>query len=71
MCYLQVHVYSSAEAKAASNEKCCGAERISAGLSCCNSVGFNPVLQACADTSIMNSGTDKRKKQTKSRFDVF
>ncbi|ELU01149.1 hypothetical protein CAPTEDRAFT_219707 [Capitella teleta] len=52
----KAHSYTSAEEKARANEKCCGIERISAGLDCCNGVGFNSALQSCADISDMESG---------------
>ena len=42
--------------KLSSSEKCCGIERISLGLSCCNGVGYNSMLQVCADISSTHSG---------------
>ncbi|XP_076463865.1 usherin-like [Babylonia areolata] len=54
--HAKVHFYESAEAKLAANEVCCGLETISAGLSCCNYMGFNPATQTCADSSSLLSG---------------
>ena len=54
--FSQVHTYSSTAAKISANEKCCGLERISNGLSCCNFVGYNPGTQYCADISHQETG---------------
>ncbi|XP_053408878.1 usherin-like [Mercenaria mercenaria] len=54
--HIKVHHYGSAEEKTSANEKCCGIETISNGLSCCNFVGYNPVSQFCADISHQQSG---------------
>ena len=53
---LQVHEYESAAAKIAANEKCCGLEKISNGLSCCNYVGYSSISQVCADVSHQQRG---------------
>ena len=53
----QVHKYVSESEKVAANEKCCGTERVSVALTCCNNAGYNPTTQVCADVSIMESGT--------------
>ncbi|XP_052767673.1 usherin-like isoform X2 [Mya arenaria] len=54
--HIKVHRYSSPADMISANEKCCGLELISKGLSCCNFVGYNPVFQFCADISSQNSG---------------
>ena len=53
---IQAHVYESPEAKIGANEKCCGLEKISKSLSCCNYVGYNPNLHVCADVSHQQYG---------------
>ncbi|KAH3846702.1 hypothetical protein DPMN_089004 [Dreissena polymorpha] len=54
--HVKVHKYSSPAAKISANEKCCGMEVISNGLSCCNFVGYNSATQHCADVSSNQSG---------------
>ncbi|KAK7504941.1 hypothetical protein BaRGS_00003969 [Batillaria attramentaria] len=54
--HTKVHYYESRLEKEASNEVCCGLETMSAGLSCCNYVGYNAVTQTCADRSTRTSG---------------
>ena len=49
-------MYDSAEVKVSANEKCCGLEKISKSLSCCNYVGYNPNLHVCADVSHQQYG---------------
>lgn len=57
-------MYSSPAAKIAANEKCCGIETISNGLSCCNFVGYNSATQYCADNSHHQSGEESSFVQT-------
>lgn len=47
----QVHMYANKTSKDKSNERCCGMEKISKTLSCCNNKGFNPLTHVCADIS--------------------
>lgn len=58
---LQVFVYNSVQEKTSANEECCGLNKISKGLGCCNYQGFNPYTHVCADHSSMEDG----------RFDIF
>ena len=54
--HLQAHIYTSETEKSRANEQCCGTARMSAGLSCCNGNGYNPLTQVCADVSDQLSG---------------
>jgi len=45
----QAHLYQDGTTLLLSNEKCCGLNRISNTLSCCNGQGYNPATQVCAD----------------------
>lgn len=58
---LQVFVYNNVQEKTSANEECCGLNKISKGLGCCNYQGFNPYTHVCADHSSMEDG----------RFDIF
>ena len=51
-----MHHYDSSEAKVAANEKCCGLEKISNGLNCCNYIGYSSATQVCADFSHQQNG---------------
>ena len=52
----QAHIYTSRIEKTRANEQCCGTARMSAGLSCCNGNGYNPLTQVCSDVSDQLSG---------------
>ncbi|XP_062584554.1 usherin-like isoform X1 [Saccostrea cucullata] len=52
----QAFVYGSALEKTAANEVCCGLNKISKGLGCCNYQGYNPYTHVCADFSSMQNG---------------
>lgn len=52
----QVYIYSSTLEKITANEECCGLNKISKGLGCCNFHGYNPYTHVCADFSSMDSG---------------
>lgn len=54
-------MYNSVQEKTSANEECCGLNKISKGLGCCNYQGFNPYTHVCADHSSMEDG----------RFDLF
>ncbi|XP_048258912.1 usherin-like [Haliotis rufescens] len=52
----KVHYYSDSVARQTANELCCGLEKISGGLDCCNFVGYNRQTQVCADMSNTTTG---------------
>ncbi|XP_041351149.1 usherin-like [Gigantopelta aegis] len=54
--HTKVHYYSSETDRSSANEQCCGLEKVSQGLSCCNYVGYNSDTQVCADRSVTMSG---------------
>lgn len=54
-------MYNNVQEKTSANEECCGLNKISKGLGCCNYQGFNPYTHVCADHSSMEDG----------RFDIF
>ena len=64
-------MYESPEAKVAANERCCGLEKISKSLSCCNYVGYNPNLHVCADVSHQQYGESYMIQDTRSLLRIF
>ena len=55
MIVLQAHSYNSVTDKLLSNEKCCGVEKISVSMQCCNNIGYDPSSEVCADRGTLGA----------------
>ncbi|XP_077990481.1 usherin-like [Glandiceps talaboti] len=49
------HFYNSATEKVVANDKCCGVEKISVSMQCCNNVGYDPTIEVCADRGTLGA----------------